>query len=89
MRAFPTSSELGSLVDATNQVRAWIYVTPYPAAVSGGNCRFWFSDLPSGRYRLHGWHPFEGRRARSVVVAKRKAVRLTPLLYGATKAHRQ
>jgi hypothetical protein len=45
-------------------------------------------DLPFGRYQLRGWHPFEGTRARRVVVAKTKTVHLTPLLFGATSAYR-
>jgi hypothetical protein len=80
---------LSRVVDAANETRAWIYVTPYPASVSSGNCRFAFDHLPPGRYRLNGWHPFEGTRARWVMVGHRGAIRLTPLLYGATAAHRR
>jgi hypothetical protein len=46
-------------------VLGWLVVTPYPAAVSGGNCRFAF-NVPGGRYRLRGWHPRAGERARIV-----------------------
>jgi hypothetical protein len=53
-----------ALVDG---VAGWLYVTPYPASVSGGNCRFVF-EVPRGRYRLHGWHPKAGERARVVDV---------------------
>jgi hypothetical protein len=53
------------VVDDHDRV-GWVYVTPYPAQVSGGNCRFMFTELPPGRYRLRGWHPRGG--ARSLIV---------------------
>jgi hypothetical protein len=40
----------------------WIYVTPWPSSVTGGNCR-WSFEVPFGRYRVHGWHPFGGERS--------------------------
>jgi hypothetical protein len=41
----------------------WVYVSPWPMRISGGNCRFSF-HLPPGRYRLTGWHPHLGARSR-------------------------
>ena len=50
------------LVETHTRMSRWVFVTPYPSSVSEGNCRFVFSELPGGRYRLRGWHPTEGRR---------------------------
>jgi hypothetical protein len=71
------------IVDPASRTKAWAYVTPYPATVSNGNCRFVFSNLPFGRYRLTGWHPRAGSRSREFPVQKRKINVLTPLLFGA------
>src|SRR5262249_16441569 len=73
----------------------WVYVTPYPTRVSGGNCRFMFPELPPGRYRLRGWHPRGGERSQIVdVTAGRPAFRLFPFGKGrivktATRAWKQ
>jgi hypothetical protein len=72
------------LGDATSGAKAWVYVSPYPAWVTSGNCRFAFSNLPPGRYRLTGWHPRAGRRSREFPVRRRGIHYLTPLLFGAT-----
>ncbi len=71
------------IADPAYRAKAWAYVTPYPAWVTGGNCRYGFSNLPSGRYRLTGWHPRAGTRSRTFPVGKRKVNYLTPLLFGA------
>jgi len=72
------------LVDPHTRISGWVFVTPYPSSVSEGNCRFVFSDVPGGRYRLRGWHPTEGRRSRTVnVKVDAKVVVVTPLIYGA------
>jgi hypothetical protein len=81
----PLPEGLLRVVGPDGKFAGWIYVTPYPAWVSGGNCRFSFSHLPGGRYRLRGWHPREGTRSRIVDVrARAKVVKLTPLIYGDT-----
>jgi len=72
------------IADPAYRAKAWAYVTPYPAWVTGGNCRYAFSNLPSGRYRLTGWHPRAGTRSRTFPVGKRKVNYLTPLLFGAS-----
>jgi hypothetical protein len=79
----PLPEGLLRVVGPDTKIAGWIYVTPYPAMVSGGNCRFSFSHLPGGHFRLRGWHPREGTRSRIVNVrVGAKVVRLTPLIYG-------
>jgi hypothetical protein len=82
-KQIPLAEGIFRIADPASRTQAWIYVTPYPADVSNGNCRFVFSSLPFGRYRLRGWHPRAGRRARTFMVRKRKINMLTPLLFGA------
>lgn len=54
------------VVDDRNGVGS-IFVTPYFARLSNGNCRFSFLLAP-GRYRLRGWHPQAGERTLTVDV---------------------
>jgi hypothetical protein len=49
-------------------VEGWVYVTPFPATVTTGNCRYSF-DVPAGRYRVRGWHPYAGERSITVAVS--------------------
>lgn len=67
------------VLDAQDRV-GWVYVTPDPAAVSGGNCRFSFR-VPQGRYRLRAWHPRLGQQERVVQVDGRPRVRLQLLIF--------
>jgi hypothetical protein len=46
-------------------VDGWVYVTPWPSRVTH-TARHETFNVPSGRYRLRGWHPHGGER--SVVV---------------------
>ena len=46
----------------------WVFVTPYMARLSNGNCRFSFLLAP-GHYRLRAWHPQAGERTLEVAVA--------------------
>lgn len=63
-----TEGEVPPLPEGLYQVReknskaeGWLLVTPFPAKISAGNCRFSFSDLPLGEYLLSGWHQRAGR----------------------------
>jgi hypothetical protein len=56
-----------------SRAEAWIYVTPWPSSVTGGNCRYSF-ELPLGRYRLRGWHPYAGERSMLVTVRPHRKV---------------
>jgi hypothetical protein len=56
-------------VQSATSVEGWVYVTPWPSDVTGGNCRYEF-EVPVGRYRLLGWRPYGGER--SLVVRARE-----------------
>jgi len=42
-------------------VDGWIYVTPWPSRLLRAHTHETF-NVPTGRYRLHGWHPRGGER---------------------------
>lgn len=60
----------------------WIYVTPWPSAVTGGNCR-WIFEVPLGRYRVHAWHPFGGERSVACTARKTSTPPPCPLTFDA------
>ena len=53
----------------STKAEGWVYVTPWPSFVTSGNCRYSF-EVPFGRYRLRGWHPYGGERTMVVRVRR-------------------
>jgi hypothetical protein len=56
-------------VESDASVEGWVYVTPFPSQVTAGNCRYMF-EVPIGRYRVRGWHPFAGERSITVAISR-------------------
>ena len=55
-------------VVSDTSVEGWVYVTPFPSRVTAGNCRYMF-EVPIGRYRVRGWHPYAGERSITVAIS--------------------
>lgn len=68
--------------ERNSEAEGWIFVTPFPAKISGGNCRFMFGGLPSGEYQVSGWHLRAGRVERQVRACTEVGCKIVLLAYG-------